>query len=96
MPLKEKIKTALRLRGYMSNSELYEMCRIEGHKVSTAERRLREMTNPLDKNYTPEIKKDESGGAIHGYKWEQLMTEGAKRFLNQWCKQEVKEKITLF
>ncbi len=102
--LKEKLKTAIRLRGYVSNSELYEICRTEGAKVSAAERRLREMADPQDKSFTPEIVKDEWGNAIHGYRWKDtgkpnltgVKSEFVKRFLaTEWRKPEVREK-TLF
>ncbi len=111
MSLKEKLKSAIYSKGYISNSQVYQICAEGNYKPDNATRRLRELINE-----TPEIRPDrDEKGVIHGYRYSQnqfnqtvnmvkpnfknITSPVVQRFMNEHCKPqvEVKEVInTLF
>ena len=74
--LRVQLKNWIQTQGYVSYQEICNAC-ISGkfgrwHKVSAAERRMRELTSPKHPAYTPSIVTDGKGkyGYIRGYKWD--------------------------
>ena len=66
-----KILTFLEYRGYATERQLYEMGEVEGFKISTLQRRLREMCQPDHENFDLRVGVDRAeDGTIKGYTWD--------------------------
>lgn len=107
--LKEKLKTAIRLRGFLTNGELWQICYKEGAKPDQATRRLREILQPTHSSYDPHIYAKRENGIIRGYGWKEAEWGTGQKQGKDWCDKcgfflnhspncqlKVQEKITLF
>ena len=93
--LKQKLIDSIRLRGFLTNAELWQICYKEGYKPDQATRRLREIMQPTHQSYNPHIYAHRTEGIIHGYGWKETSNYPV---VNQFFKDFPikKEKVTLF
>jgi hypothetical protein len=76
MSLKKQLVEWIKEKRIVSYREIEDQCNLGSYgrfrrmyKIATADRRLREVTEPGNKDFNPHIKKIEPDGYIAGYKW---------------------------
>lgn len=69
MSLKQKILDTLKIHNRLDLNQLAELCKAYPAKQSVAEKRLREMREPLHKDYHPEVQLEFKNGYINAYVW---------------------------
>ena len=72
MTLKSKLIDHLQSWGRLDLNQLQKLCNDYPAKISSAEKRLREMREPLHSSYLPEVGVEMKSGYINAYVWKPI------------------------